>query len=97
MKNRLHHVEGVDYFFQMIDRDASLTIWVETGWRNLKTIHPYDLQNYHEAASKDGQKWFIQRMLDTGRTLGEFRGDVVAVLAHLRELDAPLQSHIDRS
>lgn len=89
------------YYYAHLDKWASISRHCER-WI-IRTIHPYDLTDYHEAYSDDGVYWRICR--DIGGTwkpkikeiTSVITKDAHRVVALLRMLDKPLKANIDRS
>ena len=82
---------------------ATFTHKVAKGCHWVRTLHPYDLAEYHWAYSPDGKAWGVYRdqgmglqyrciLVDTLRT-----GDASEVAERLRELNKGVLSHIDRT
>jgi hypothetical protein len=88
-----------EYTYTKLDNGrASMTVVHATGMQFVRTIHPYDLAEYHYATSPDGQKWHINRIV--GRELkgfGFFTGTPDDVVTELRRRDAPIPAQMDRS
>lgn len=55
---------GRKYQHARLDNFASISCSLRAGsgssW-SIKTIHPYDLTEYHYAVSRDGEHWTIAR------------------------------------
>ncbi len=88
-----------EYTYTLLDNGrASMTTIHATGAKSIRTIHPYDLAEYHYAASTDGHSWQICRIVGRDiETFGRFTGTPDEVVTELQRRDAPIKARIDRS
>lgn len=85
-------VDGTVVRSRELASDARHSVSGRHQW--VRTIHPYDLAQYHFAHSLDGKRWNIYRGT-------EFKGRDYGTPKHisfiLRELDKSVAPHIDHS